>query len=214
MLGVEKDERKTRLVYIGTARTAPRRDSDRPLKEQRKKRRYESRHQAKVLGESLFASSVEHLFLEDFEEPEKLTSTLQEALGTDGHGVLFVDGGNTFWLWYHAQRAGLAKALCSIRSQTNFRYVGVSAGAILSGITCNTVYWKGWDDPGVIPEDAVAENMEGLGLVNSAIFPHHGPQWEETVATWSSKLPKGCSLIKVRDDDLFLVEGSTSAKLT
>ena len=56
-----------RLAYIGTARTAPRKDSDRPLKDQRKKRRYEARHRSKLLGQALAASSVEHIFLEDRE---------------------------------------------------------------------------------------------------------------------------------------------------
>ena len=54
-----------RLAYIGTARTAPRKDSERPLKDQRKKRRYEARHRSKLLGEALGASSVENIFLED-----------------------------------------------------------------------------------------------------------------------------------------------------
>lgn len=34
------------------------------------------------------------------------------------------------------------------------RYVGVSAGAILAGPTCDTAYWKGWDDPLVVPQEA------------------------------------------------------------
>ena len=57
-----------RLAYVGTAKTAPRRDSDRPLKEQRKKRRYEARHKCKILGQSFSASAVEHIFLEEWLE--------------------------------------------------------------------------------------------------------------------------------------------------
>lgn len=57
---------KLQLAYIGTAGTAPRTDSDRPLKDQRKKRRYEARAQCKMLGEMFSASSAEHIFLEDF----------------------------------------------------------------------------------------------------------------------------------------------------
>ena len=53
------------LAYIGTAGTAPRNDSDRPLKDQRKKRRYEARAQCRLLGEMFSASSARHIFLED-----------------------------------------------------------------------------------------------------------------------------------------------------
>ena len=53
------------LAYIGTAGTAPRKDSDRPLKDQRKKRRYEARAQCRLLGEMFSASSARHIFLED-----------------------------------------------------------------------------------------------------------------------------------------------------
>ena len=60
------DLEKLQLAYIGTAGTAPRKDSDRPLKDQRKKRRYEARYQCKTLGEIFSASSAQHIFLEDF----------------------------------------------------------------------------------------------------------------------------------------------------
>lgn len=65
LLNVTAAEYKLRLAYIGTAGTAPRTDSDRPLKDQRKKRRYEARAQCKMLGEMFSASSAEHIFLED-----------------------------------------------------------------------------------------------------------------------------------------------------
>ena len=39
------------------------------------------------------------------------------------------------------------------------RYAGVSAGAILAGRTCDTAYWKGWDDPTVVPEEALEESL-------------------------------------------------------
>eukprot|EP00434_Breviolum_minutum_P024980 symbB.v1.2.022067.t1/scaffold1943.1/size95470/1 len=193
------DLEKLQLAYIGTAGTAPRKDSDRPLKDQRKKRRYEARYQCKMLGEIFSASSAQHIFLEDFPQdgggPKKLTAALESALGTDGNGVLFVDGGNTFWLQFHAKKAGLATALREVRSATRFAYVGVSAGAILAGPTCDTAYWKGWDDPLVVPQEAREASLDGLGLVEPAVFPHHGPQWEETVERCSKTLPPDSKLL-------------------
>ena len=42
---------------------------------------------------------VEHLFAESARgSKEKLTMALKTALGNDGRGILYIDGGNTFWL--------------------------------------------------------------------------------------------------------------------
>ena len=45
-----------------------------------------------------------------------------------------------------------------MRHSSRLRYAGVSAGAILAGRTCDTAYWKGWDDPTVVPE-ALEESL-------------------------------------------------------
>eukprot|EP00439_Symbiodinium_sp_Y106_P032804 s2303_g3.t3 len=202
-----------RLAYIGTARTAPRKDSERPLKDQRKKRRYEARHRSKLLGEALGASSVENIFLEDMAKDSEagarqLSNALKIALGNDARGILFVDGGNTFWLWFHAKQAGLSAALRELRASTSFAYVGVSAGAILSGRTCNTAYWKGWDDPTVVPSESLQESLDGLALTNQAVFPHYGPQWEETVRRCVGTLPPDCTLLCIDEENGKLLEGS------
>eukprot|EP00438_Fugacium_kawagutii_P024251 Skav223112 [mRNA] locus=scaffold419:758745:763469:+ [translate_table: standard] len=222
LLNVTDKSDKLQLAYIGTAGTAPRTDSDRPLKDQRKKRRYEARAQCKMLGEMFSASSAEHIFLEDFSElcectwnlrsPKKLAAALKSALGTDGNGLLFVDGGNTFWLWFHAKKAGLGAALREVRRATPFAYVGVSAGAILAGRTCDTAYWKGWDDPTVVPEEEREESLDGLRLVQAAVFPHHGPQWEDTVAECSKNLPPDSGQpLCLTDEDTELLIGQLAA---
>ena len=46
-----------------------------------------------------------------------------------------------------------------VASHPAMRYVGVSAGAILAGPTCDTAYWKGWDDPLVVPQEAREESL-------------------------------------------------------
>lgn len=204
-----------RLAYVGTAGTAYRRSSDRPAKEQRKKRRYEARSQCRTLKEALGASTAQPLFLEDLHcDPnrgsEPLTTALKSALGTEGKGLLFVDGGNTFWLWFHAKRSGLGEALRELRSLSPFAYVGISAGAILAGKTCDTAYWKGWDDPTVVPGDAAQETLEGLSLVEEAIFPHHGPQWEETVARCSQTLVDPSKVLCISDEETHLLTGQVS----
>jgi hypothetical protein len=44
-------------------------------------------------------------------------------------------------------------------TEKRMRYAGVSAGAILAGRTCDTAYWKGWDDPTVVPEESLEESL-------------------------------------------------------
>jgi len=122
-----------------------------------------------------------------------------DALGAWDPTVVFVDGGNTFYLrhcmdaWLDAFRASEAV------------YVGVSAGAIVAGRRCDTALWKGWDDPGVVaPRDWA--RVAGLDLAGGADlpvlrrrpraaprrraatrprasrFPHSSPDWDARVA--------------------------------
>eukprot|EP00971_Amphidinium_carterae_P208294 4132990-Amphidinium_carterae.2 len=147
----EHSHRGFQLVYIGTAKTAPRADSLRPLKQQRKKRRWEARRKAQELSEALHNAPWSPIFLEDYHaKPAELAQDIMQAFAQAREGtqrVLIVDGGNTYWLWYHAQKAGLQAALELVKAQHPFIYLGLSAGAILAGRTCRTADWKGWDDP-------------------------------------------------------------------
>jgi len=196
------------VVYIGTAKTAPRADSLRPLKEQRKKRRWEARRKARELSETLNNARWSALFLEDYhDKANKLAKDIVRGFSKPkaldiAQRVLIVDGGNTYWLWYHAQKAGLQEALGVVKAERPFMYFGLSAGAILAGRTCRTADWKGWDDPSVVPSDAMTTHLEGLSLVDAAIFAHHGPEWEDLVQKSKPTLPEGCALICVGEEDL------------
>ncbi len=84
--------------------------------------------------------------------------------------VIFVNGGNTFYLLYWARVSGFDKIVAELIKQGKF-YIGLSAGTILVGNSVETANWKGWDDPTIVNLD----NWNGLGLVDFDTFVHYNP---------------------------------------
>ena len=87
---------------------------------------------------------------------------------------IYVTGGNTFYLMYHMRQSGLDVLVRQRVLNEGAIFVGCSAGSIVAGRSITTAFWKGWDDPYVVPyvwtePDAVA----GLGLVDVSLFPHY-----------------------------------------
>lgn len=107
--------------------------------------------------------------------------------------LVFVDGGNTFWL-HHCMTgggSGLASgtwsdalaAACS--GPEGAAYVGVSAGAIVAGARADTATWKRWDDPRVVPgreEYRDWEGQAGMGIAGDiTVFPHMSEEWRDMI---------------------------------
>jgi peptidase E len=128
------------------------------------------------------------------------TQSGKEALQSWRPHLIYVQGGNTFWL-YHCMEKGdwgedLIKACCSSHGQptrSTAIYCGVSAGAILIGASMQTACWKEWDDPSVVPGRETYDNWKdtrGLGLVGStSFFPHMEDQWQSLVEKRVEELP-------------------------
>lgn len=121
--------------------------------------------------------------------------------------IIYVDGGNTFWLHHCLSRNNnyywnALVNFCS-NAQHNCRncehnsinplpltksvlYCGQSAGAIVAGSYVETATWKGWDDPSIVPgmEDPQSwKGVRGMDLFgnNISIFPHYSEEWKELV---------------------------------
>ena len=110
----------------------------------------------------------------------------REALTDWRPHLVYVEGGNTFWLRHCIEKGDWAGLLAdSCTGPDAATYVGKSAGAIVAGGTVETACWKGWDDPGVVPGKGTYSDWvgcEGLGLAGEAsIFPHMDDVWEELV---------------------------------
>lgn len=85
--------------------------------------------------------------------------------------VLFVDGGNTFFLLRRIRETGLEQF---IREWVNEKpYVGVSAG---SYIMCPTIEMATWKNPD--RDRHGLDNLEGLGIVDYLITAHYKDEYE------------------------------------
>ena len=93
---------------------------------------------------------------------ESIVSTLTK------NDIIFVGGGNTFYLLQELRRSGADKILIQEVNKGKL-YIGESAGAI---IACPDIgYCVGMDSPEKAPE---LTDYTGLGLVDFYIVPHIG----------------------------------------
>ncbi|KAK3260746.1 hypothetical protein CYMTET_30307 [Cymbomonas tetramitiformis] len=133
------------IAYIPTAILAPSGTSKASPGVQRRRNRQEGKRRAKVLQEEL-CMPVKSIDISVVTGEE-----LQEQL--DGISAFYVDGGNTFFLHYHAVQSGFTQYARELVHTGQALYVGKSAGSIITGLTASTALWKGWDDPTVVPLD-------------------------------------------------------------
>ncbi len=83
--------------------------------------------------------------------------------------IIFVSGGNTFYLLEKVRESGFDKIIGNLLD-SGVIYVGASAGATLAGPDIAPV--NDLDDP----SKAKLENTKGLGLVDFVILPHYGKE--------------------------------------
>src|SRR5258708_26719260 len=109
--------------------------------------------------------------------PQELLSVLEK------YDVIWVNGGNTFYLLHWAKKSGFMKVIHQLLEKGKV-YVGSSAGTILAGPTIEVAGWKGVDDPNIVE----LENLIALKLVDFHIFPHFAPFWKKIVEQETAKL--------------------------
>lgn len=191
-----------RLLYIPTAMYAFRKESTRSPGKQRSRARADGkkrRNQIVHLFNDIFSNAVnvEAVTLdfhdgsirhpEGSDDKDSFPKDGKEALTTWDPHFIYVEGGNTFWL-YHCLTNGdyfqdLVSAITGI--QGTAVYCGKSAGAIIAGNAVETGTWKEWDDPTVVPgmeSYSDWKNIKGLNLIGgNSIFPHMNNQYQELV---------------------------------
>merc|ERR1719198_586582 len=123
---------------------------------------------------------------------------------------IVVLGGNTFYLWHHMRQSGL-DAIVRRCVDDGALYLGISAGSIVAGRSISTAFWKGWDDPTVVPDcDWSNDRLAALGLVpDRSFFPHHDESWETTVRSRSPSL--GHPVVTLREEGGAYVSGAPHA---
>ena len=100
--------------------------------------------------------------------------------------VLFVSGGNIFYLLEKAKKSGFDKIAKELINKGNV-YIGSSAGSVL---LCPTIgFVDGLDDPGVAPS---LTSYDGLNEVDFLIMPHYGDEeyketYKKIINKWKNK---------------------------
>lgn len=106
--------------------------------------------------------------------------------------VIYVYGGNTFYLMHFANESGFTKHIREIVH--NKVYFGVSAGSIIAGENISIAGWKGGD-----PNNIGLTNMKGLSLFPFSVLPH----WGGNIPFGSKNYPYSVKYLK--DGEVFVV---------
>jgi dipeptidase E len=106
--------------------------------------------------------------VDDYTITDKDLNEIENELKT--HDVIYISGGNTFYLLEKIQQTGCAKA---IRDEVNNGkiYIGSSAGSVIAGPDIYPVLRL--DDPKKAPN---LKGHEGIGIVDFVALPHWGSE--------------------------------------
>jgi dipeptidase E len=118
--------------------------------------------------------------------------------------VIFVSGGNTYFLLDQAVKSGFFKLAKELVEKGKI-YAGTSAGSILATPTIDSA--KDADDASVAPD---LKDLTGLGFVDFCIIPHYDKKeykayWRTIIKEWDGKE----KLYLLNDGEAILVDGAT-----
>jgi dipeptidase E len=123
----------------------------------------------------------------------QLESEVQEC------SVIFVAGGNTFFLMQEVKQSGFDKII-SERVKHGAIYVGSSAGAVIVGASTDLV--KSLDDPAKAPH---LKSYDGIHLIPEAILPHAGnPKYTERYQKITDEYSSKYRIIQLTDTQVYV----------
>ena len=115
--------------------------------------------------------------------------------------VIFVEGGNTFYLLKYVRESGFDKVLKLFLDKGGI-YLGVSAGSMIVGLNIESAGWKHADRNIVDLQD-----LTGLNLVPFVIAPHIDESNIEAIKECASKV--NYPVIALTDKQAVLIEDGT-----
>lgn len=136
----------------------------------------------------------------DVDIKNKTKEQLYEVLSTVD--VIFVSGGNTYYLLEKAQASGFLEVVHTL-IERGVIYIGSSAG---SALACSTIeYIEDFDDRSI----AHLTSFKGMGLVNKLIYPHYGEEkykvkFQTIMDRW---IAKGFDVLPLRNDQVLVING-------
>jgi dipeptidase E len=144
---------------------------------------------------------LEDCGIEDIEEFD-LKNKTQKEIGSklSDKDIIFVNGGNTFYLLYWVKKSGFNQLLPKLLDEGKL-YVGVSAGSYIACPTIEAATWKHGDKNKIGLED-----LTGLNLVPFLITPHFEEKYRTIIET-SAKTTK-YPIVALYNTQAVLVEDS------
>jgi dipeptidase E len=128
--------------------------------------------------------------LTDFDLVDKNEDEVRKSVNEND--IIFVEGGNTFYLLKYARESGFDKVMIEQKNGDKV-YIGVSAGAYIATPDIRPTEWKREKDHHGI------NDFTGMGLVSFAVFPHYEDKYKELIDTRKKELK--CDLVTIRDDE-------------
>eukprot|EP00571_Detonula_confervacea_P009242 CAMPEP_0172322546 /NCGR_PEP_ID=MMETSP1058-20130122/46206_1 /TAXON_ID=83371 /ORGANISM="Detonula confervacea, Strain CCMP 353" /LENGTH=414 /DNA_ID=CAMNT_0013038313 /DNA_START=6 /DNA_END=1250 /DNA_ORIENTATION=- len=233
------NELNVRVLYIPTASYALNPQSSNTAGKQRQRARADGKKRRtqllNLLGELLSSNISDDPNNSDGQQFKLLSTTLdlddgslkqpvgsddsslfpendKAALSTWNPHLIYVEGGNTFWLQHCIDKGDystLIKDACV--GPLGAVYCGKSAGAIVGGSNVATATWKGWDDPSVVPGKESYDDWldcQGFEFVgNQSLFPHMSDDWKDMVTEKVEAQNLGKSVYCLREEDVCCVVG-------
>lgn len=137
---------------------------------------------------------VQELDLRDKTEDE----VRAECMSSD---CIFVAGGNTFFLLYHARKSGFDTVLheCIARGVP---YIGSSAGSVLVGPSLEPI--RDIDDEEEAPK---LDSLDALNIIDIVILPHHDAAFGAKNNAIIKEFGGQYNLMTLTDNQVWIVEG-------
>jgi dipeptidase E len=105
--------------------------------------------------------------------------------------VIYVNGGNTYYLLYWTKKSGFDFVLRKFVTNGGL-YVGVSAGSIIAGPSIEVLDYTKGD-----PNDINFTDLSGMGFISQAIIPHYEMHDEKAITAYEKK--SGVEVVRLRD---------------
>ncbi len=121
------------------------------------------------------------------------------------HNVIFVMGGNTFYLLKFARQANFVNSIKDLLKRGGC-YVGISAGSILVGTSLALS-----EDVGGDSNDVGLIDLSGLNLVPFIIVPHYEPDMESIIQEYEKHNPTPVE--RLRDGEAIVVDDVGDTKI-
>lgn len=138
-------------------------------------------------------------YIQEFDLRDKTEEEVRKAcVACD---CIFVAGGNTFFLLYHARKSGFDTVLHE-RIARGVPYVGSSAGSVFVGPSLEPI--RDIDDEEEAPK---LESLDALNIIDTVILPHHGAAFGAKNDAIIKEFGGRYNLMTLADNQVLIIEG-------